>query len=67
MAIGMLCASRLAESLQLVDHAFTDRQYRLLTALGLPVEAPPVDTQVLLSPCSRTRRWPTAGCALSCP
>ena len=39
VAIGMLCASRLAESLQLVDRAFTDRQRRLLTALGLPVGA----------------------------
>jgi 3-dehydroquinate synthase len=49
VAIGMLCASRLAESLQLVDQEFTARQRRLLAALGLPVEVPPaVDPQVLL-------------------
>jgi 3-dehydroquinate synthase len=48
VAIGMLCASRLAESLQLVDREFTARQRRLLQALGLPVDVPPVDTQVVL-------------------
>jgi 3-dehydroquinate synthase len=48
VAIGMLCASRLAESLRLVDQEFTDRQRRLLTACGLPVEVPPVDTQLVL-------------------
>jgi 3-dehydroquinate synthase len=48
VAVGMLCASRLAESLQLVDPEFTARQRRLLAALGLPVEVPPVDTQILL-------------------
>ncbi len=48
VAIGMLCASRLAESLQLVDQEFTDRQRRLLTACGLPVAVPPVDTQLML-------------------
>ena len=48
VAIGMLCASRLAESLQLVDREFTARQRQLLTALGLPVSVPPVDTQMML-------------------
>jgi 3-dehydroquinate synthase len=45
VAIGMLCASRLAESLQLVDRPFTVRQQQLLSALGLPVDVPPVDVQ----------------------
>jgi 3-dehydroquinate synthase len=48
VAIGMLCASRLAESLHLVDAEFTDRQRRLLAALGLPVTMPTVDVQILL-------------------
>ena len=48
VAIGMLCASRLAESLQLVDREFTVRQRQLLAALGLPVSVPPVDTQMML-------------------
>ena len=39
VAIGMVCASRLAERLGRVDAAFTDRQRRLLEALGLPVDA----------------------------
>ena len=48
VAIGMLCASRLAESLDLVDAEFTDRQRRLLAAFGLPVAMPTVDLQLLL-------------------
>jgi 3-dehydroquinate synthase len=48
VAIGMLCASRLAEALHLVDAEFTDRQRRLLTAFGLPVSMPSVDMQLLL-------------------
>ncbi len=48
VAIGMLCASRLAESLQLVDPEFTERQRRLLAAFGLPVAMPPVDLPLLL-------------------
>jgi 3-dehydroquinate synthase len=36
VAIGMLCASRLAESLRMIDHEVTARQQRLLEALGLP-------------------------------
>jgi 3-dehydroquinate synthase len=49
VSIGMLCASRLAESLQLIDSALTARQRKLLTALGLPVAMPPIDRQVVLS------------------
>ncbi|MBI1904132.1 MAG: 3-dehydroquinate synthase [Planctomycetia bacterium] len=43
VAIGMLCASRLAERLGRVDAAFTRRQRDLLAALGLPVDVPQVD------------------------
>src|SRR6185295_2675151 len=37
VAIGMVCASKLAESLGRIDAELTDRQIRLLTRLGLPV------------------------------
>ena len=43
VAIGMLCASRLAERLGRVDAEFTSRQANLLAALGLPTEVPSVD------------------------
>jgi 3-dehydroquinate synthase len=45
VAIGMLCASRLAERLGRVDAAVTGRQHALLTALGLstPLTAVPHD------------------------
>lgn len=48
VSIGMLCASRLAEYLGRVDHAFTRRQRQLLEGLGLPVEVPPLDRDDLL-------------------
>jgi 3-dehydroquinate synthase len=37
VAVGMVCASRLAERLGRIDPAITQRQRRLLAALGLPV------------------------------
>jgi len=40
VAIGMLCASRLAERLGRVDAEFTARQRKLLSALGLPTDLP---------------------------
>ncbi len=43
VAIGMLCASRLAERLGRVDADFTARQRKLLSALGLPTGLPPLD------------------------
>ena len=48
VSIGMLCASRLAQSLGMVDAQFTARQRDLLTAFGLPVEVPSVDMDVVL-------------------
>jgi 3-dehydroquinate synthase len=48
VAIGMLCASRLAESLQLIDSSVTQRQRSLLLALGLPVNVPTVDLDRVL-------------------
>ncbi|MBI3837900.1 MAG: 3-dehydroquinate synthase [Planctomycetia bacterium] len=40
VAIGMLCASRLAEKLGRVDEEFTERQHALLSKLRLPVVFP---------------------------
>jgi 3-dehydroquinate synthase len=40
VAIGMLCASRLAHGLGRIDASLTDRQQRLLQLLGLPIEVP---------------------------
>jgi 3-dehydroquinate synthase len=49
VSIGMLCASRLAERLGRVDRAFTQRQEKLLSTFGLPVEFPDVDHDALLA------------------
>jgi 3-dehydroquinate synthase len=48
VAIGMLCASRLAERLGRVDAAFTKRQYDLLQAFGLPTAVPEVSHEELV-------------------
>lgn len=48
VSIGMLCASRLAERLGRVDARFTQRQRKLLEALGLPMEVPGLDRQQIL-------------------
>ena len=48
VAIGMLCASRLAERLGRVDADLTRRQHELLATLGLPVEAPDLDRDQIL-------------------
>jgi len=48
VAIGMLCASRLAERLGRIDAALTDRQHKLFSALGLPVDLPDLDPDEIL-------------------
>ena len=48
VAIGMACASRLAERLGRVDAAFTARQVKLLSALGLPTKLPQLDPEQVL-------------------
>lgn len=40
VSIGMICASRLAQRLGMVDQEVTDRQVTLCGRLGLPVHAP---------------------------
>jgi 3-dehydroquinate synthetase len=48
VAIGMLCASRLAERLGRVDAAFTKRQQDLLESFGLPTVVPEVPQDELI-------------------
>jgi 3-dehydroquinate synthase len=48
VAIGMMCAARLAQRLGRVDETFVSRQLQLLTALGLPTDVPDVDADELI-------------------
>ena len=56
VSIGMLCASRLAERLGRVDAAFTERQRKLLAAMGLPVDLPALDHDKLLAAMARDKK-----------
>ncbi len=56
VAMGMLCASRLAERLGRVTADVTARQFSLLTALGLPTEVPDVPVENLLALMSRDKK-----------
>ncbi len=56
VAIGMMCAARLAERLKRVDASFVKRQESLLVALGLPVETPPADRDGLLDAMARDKK-----------
>jgi 3-dehydroquinate synthase len=49
VAIGMMCAARLAARLQRVGEDLVLRQERLLSAMGLPVRLPAVSHESLLS------------------
>ena len=56
VAIGMLCASRLAERLGRIDAELTRRQHDLLDALGLPTAVPQIDPDRLLSLMSHDKK-----------
>jgi 3-dehydroquinate synthase len=56
VAIGMLCASRLAERLGRVDGEITRRQRELLAVLGLPVDFPPLDPEAVLAAMQRDKK-----------
>ncbi len=56
VSIGMICAARLAARLGRVDSSFVERQQKLLTALGLPVEVPDVDPDGLLAVMARDKK-----------
>jgi 3-dehydroquinate synthase len=49
VAIGMICASRLAELLGRIGPEITQRQQALLSRLGLPTAAPQLDQNQLLA------------------
>jgi 3-dehydroquinate synthase len=48
VSIGMLCASRLAESLDRIGEEVTHRQHMLLQAVGLPIDVPRIPTDRLI-------------------
>jgi 3-dehydroquinate synthase len=48
VAIGMMCAARLAQRLGRVDAAFTDRQRKLLETFQLPLDVPDVEHDELI-------------------
>jgi len=56
VAIGMMCAARLAERLGRIGPDLTARQLALLTALKLPVEAGDVDRDALLAAMQRDKK-----------
>lgn len=56
VAIGMLCASRLAERLGRIHADVTRRQLDLLLALGLPVQVPQLATQEVLATMARDKK-----------
>lgn len=56
VAIGMICASRLAELLGRVDAELTQRQVRLLHELGLPVSLPDLPHDELLAAMQRDKK-----------
>ena len=48
VAIGMMCAARLAERLRRVDTAFVERQRKLLEAFRIPLGVPDVERDELI-------------------
>ena len=56
VAIGMVCAARLAQSLGRIGASLGERQRNLLTALHLPVTVPNVDHEQLLAIMRRDKK-----------
>ena len=56
VAIGMICAARLSESLDRVGPQFTARLQQLLIELELPVEVPSTDYDALLASMSHDKK-----------
>jgi 3-dehydroquinate synthase len=56
VAIGMMCAARLAMSLGRIDDSLVARQRALLLALHLPIETPPVSDEELLAAMQRDKK-----------
>lgn len=56
VAIGMMCAARLAERLGRIDASLAERQYALLKALGLPTSVPKLDPGEVLRVMARDKK-----------
>ena len=56
ISIGMLCASRLAALLGMIEPQLTQRQFALLEGLGLPTAMPDVDLDRILEAMSRDKK-----------
>lgn len=56
VSIGMLCASRLAETLGRIPHEVTERQQRLLESLQLPTQCPDLDREALCDAMLRDKK-----------
>lgn len=56
VAIGMLCASRLAQSMGRIGDDVTQRQQQLLEALGLPLAVPEISHDVLIQSMQRDKK-----------
>jgi 3-dehydroquinate synthase len=56
VAIGMMCASRLAEFVGRIDGELTKRQEKLLSALGLPTTVPGLEIDALMTAMQRDKK-----------
>ena len=56
VSIGMVCAARLAESMDRVSTEFTERLKKLLLALKLPIDVPTLDHDHLLTAMQRDKK-----------
>ena len=56
VAIGMLCASRLAERLGRIESVLTQRQYELLSRVGLATDVPAVSHDALIAAMQRDKK-----------
>ena len=56
VAIGMMCASRLAEFVGRIDGELTKRQGKLLAALGLPTTVAGLDIEALMTAMQRDKK-----------
>jgi 3-dehydroquinate synthase len=56
VAIGMVCAARLAERLGRIPHEVVDRQTQLIARLGLPLRLPPVPDEQLWQAMSHDKK-----------
>ncbi len=56
VSMGMMCAARLAQRMDLVDDAFIERQRVLLAALDLPLVAPEFDHDQLIDLMRRDKK-----------